>query len=105
MKPSSSVNTVTELDFLLTPNTWNWTEYRPVPERGCEETRVPVSWPGGPRTWLCMVKPVSDVLHVSRSLVLVTRCWSTLYATVHLPDASFCSQADLVTRLENGLKI
>lgn len=44
MKPSSSVNTVTELDFLLTPNTWNWTEYRPVPEQGCEETQASVSW-------------------------------------------------------------
>lgn len=70
-----------------------------VPERGCEETHVSVSWPGGRRTWLCMVNPVSAVLHVSRSLVLVTRCWSTLYATVHLPDTSFCSQAlDLFTR-------
>lgn len=43
-------------------------------------------------TWLCVVNPVSAVLHVSRILVLVTWPLTALYSTVHLPDTSFCSQ-------------
>lgn len=89
MKPSWSVNTVTELDLLLTPKTWGGQSRDN--QLGIQSS-AQLNGSGRWCTWLCVVNPVSAVLHVSRILVLVTWPLSALYSTVHLPDTSFCSQ-------------